>query len=52
MEDQFGALGLPLNAIALWTTKYIDAAVAQLQAEGTSSETRTSPASPSSSTAT
>nr|WP_206603748.1 Tn3 family transposase [Streptomyces sp. CB03238] len=34
MEDQLGALGLVLNAIALWTTRYIDAAVTQLQAEG------------------
>lgn len=34
MEDQLGALGLVLNAIVLWTTKYIDAAVAQLHAEG------------------
>lgn len=34
MEGQLGALGLVLNAIVLWTTKYIDAAVAQLQAEG------------------
>jgi hypothetical protein len=34
MEDQLGALGLVLNAIVLWTTKYIDAAVAQLKAEG------------------
>jgi hypothetical protein len=34
MEDQLGALGLVLNAIALWTTKYIDATVAQLRAEG------------------
>ncbi|MFJ2893540.1 Tn3 family transposase [Streptomyces sp. NPDC087218] len=34
MEDQLGALGLVLNAIVLWTTKYIDAAVAQLRAEG------------------
>jgi hypothetical protein len=33
-QDQFGALGLVLNAIALWTTKYIDDAVAQLRAEG------------------
>jgi TnpA family transposase len=33
MEDQLGALGLVLNAIVLWTTKYIDAAVAQLKAE-------------------
>lgn len=34
MEDQLGSLGLVLNAIVLWTTRYIDAAVAQLQAEG------------------
>jgi hypothetical protein len=34
MEDQLGALGLVLNAIVLWTTKYIDASVAQLRAEG------------------
>lgn len=34
MEDQLGALGLVLNAIVLWTTKYNDAAVAQLRAEG------------------
>ncbi len=34
MEDQLGALGLVLNAIVLWTTRYIDAAVVQLQAEG------------------
>jgi hypothetical protein len=34
MEDQLSALGLVLNAIALWTTRYIDAAVAQLKAEG------------------
>ncbi|MDE3722809.1 Tn3 family transposase [Nocardiopsis sp. N85] len=33
MRDRFGALGLVLNAIVLWTTKYIDAAVAQLRAE-------------------
>ncbi len=33
-EDQLGALGLVLSAIVLWTTKYIDAAVAQLHAEG------------------
>nr|WP_259471610.1 transposase [Streptomyces shenzhenensis] len=32
--DQLGALGLVLNAIVLRTRKYIDAAVAQLQAEG------------------
>lgn len=34
MEGQLGALGLVLNAIVLWTTRYIDAAVTQLQAEG------------------
>jgi TnpA family transposase len=34
MEDQLGALGLVLNAIVLWTTRYVDAAVAQLKAEG------------------
>ncbi|MER6691671.1 Tn3 family transposase [Streptomyces minutiscleroticus] len=34
MEDQLGALGLILNAIVLWTTRYLDAAVAQLRAEG------------------
>jgi hypothetical protein len=34
MEDQLGSLGLVLNAVVLWTTKYIDAAVAQLRTEG------------------
>ncbi|GII34981.1 hypothetical protein Pmi06nite_84230 [Planotetraspora mira] len=34
MEDQLGSLGLVLNAVVLWTTRYIDAAVAQLKAEG------------------
>ncbi|SER07884.1 Tn3 transposase DDE domain-containing protein [Streptomyces sp. yr375] len=36
MENQLGAPGLVLNAIVLWTTKYIDADAdaAQLQAEG------------------
>ncbi|MFJ3254655.1 Tn3 family transposase [Streptomyces sp. NPDC086771] len=34
MEDQLGALGLVLNAMVLWTTRYIDAAVARLRAEG------------------
>jgi hypothetical protein len=34
MEDQLDSLGLVLNAIVLWTTRYIDAAVAQLRAEG------------------
>lgn len=34
MEDQLGSLGLVLNAVVLWTTRYIDATVAQLCAEG------------------
>ncbi len=34
MEDQLGSLGLVLNAVVLWTTRYVDAAVAQLRAEG------------------
>lgn len=34
MEDQLGSLGLVLNAVVLWTNRYIGAAVAQLRAEG------------------
>jgi len=33
-EDQLGALGLVLNAIVLWNTLYMDAALAQLRLEG------------------
>jgi hypothetical protein len=33
-EDQLAALGLVLNAVVLWNTRYLDAAVAQLCAEG------------------
>jgi len=33
-EDQLGALGLVLNAIVLWNTRYLDAALAQLRREG------------------
>src|SRR4051794_2230723 len=33
-EEQLGALGLTLNAIALWNTTYIQAAVDQLTREG------------------
>src|SRR5438105_6700389 len=33
-EDQLGALGLVLNAIVLWNTRYMDLAVAQLRARG------------------
>jgi TnpA family transposase len=34
MEDQLGALGLVLNAVVLRTTRYIDAVVARLRAQG------------------
>jgi TnpA family transposase len=34
MEDQLGALGLALNAVVLFNTLYIDAAVRQLASEG------------------
>lgn len=34
MEDQIGALGLVLNALVLFNTRYMDAAVAQLRTEG------------------
>jgi hypothetical protein len=33
-EDQLAALGLVLNAVVLWTTQYLDAAVAELKAAG------------------
>ena len=33
-EDQLGALGLVLNAVVLWNTRYIDAAVAPLRSSG------------------
>jgi len=33
-EDQLGALGLVVNAIELWNTLYMDAALTQLRAEG------------------
>ena len=33
-EDQLGALGLVTNAIVLWNTIYMDAALRQLRAEG------------------
>jgi TnpA family transposase len=33
-EDQLGALGLVLNAVVLWNTRYIDAAVASLRDSG------------------
>ncbi|MFE3901421.1 Tn3 family transposase [Streptomyces sp. NPDC059153] len=34
VEDQLAALGLVLNAVVLWNTRYLDAAVARLRAEG------------------
>ena len=33
-EDQLGALGLVVNAIVLWNTRYMDAVLRQLQADG------------------
>lgn len=34
VEDQLGALGLVLNAVVLFNTRYMDAAVNQLRADG------------------
>ncbi len=34
MEDQIGALGLVLNALVLFNTRYMDAAVTQLPSDG------------------
>ncbi|MET8248053.1 Tn3 family transposase [Streptomyces sp. NPDC005202] len=34
MEDQIGVLGLVLNALVLFNTRYMDAAVTQLRADG------------------
>ncbi len=34
MEDQLGALGLILNCIVLWNTRYMNAALDQLRAQG------------------
>ena len=33
-EDQLGALGLVVNALVLWNTRYMDAAVTHLEAAG------------------
>jgi len=33
-EDQLGALGLVVNAVILWNTIYMDAALAELRPEG------------------
>lgn len=34
MEDQLGALGLVVNALTLWNTVYLDAAIKQLRQDG------------------
>jgi hypothetical protein len=34
MEDQIGALGLVLHAVVLFNTRYMDAAVNRLRADG------------------
>jgi Tn3 transposase DDE domain len=34
MEDQLGALGLVLNAIVLFNTRYLDAAITELRTAG------------------
>jgi len=34
MEDQLGALGIVLNCLVLWNTRYIDDALALLRAQG------------------
>jgi Tn3 transposase DDE domain len=34
MEDQLGALGLVVNVMVLWTTLYMDRALAQLRGQG------------------
>jgi Tn3 transposase DDE domain len=33
-EDQLGALGLVVNAVVLWNTRYLDAALAKVRASG------------------
>jgi len=34
MEDQLGALGLVLNCVVLWNTRYMNAALDELRAQG------------------
>lgn len=34
LENQLGVLGLVLNAVTLWTTRYLDAALTRLRAQG------------------
>ena len=45
-EDQLGALGLVVNAIVLWNTIYMEAALNQLRAEGLEVNLRTLPGYP------
>lgn len=45
LEDQLGALGLVLFAIALWKTRYLDAALAPLHRDAHPVETPTSTSS-------
>ena len=33
-EDQLGALGLVVNALVLWNTRYMDAALSHLHSKG------------------
>jgi hypothetical protein len=42
-EDQLGALGLIVNALVLWNTRYMDAAVKHLKAAGKDDLERLSP---------
>jgi len=35
-EDQLGALGLVVNAVVLWNTRYLDAALSRARASGVS----------------
>jgi len=37
-EDQLGALGLIVNALVLWNTRYMDAALSHLRSQGTEIE--------------
>jgi len=45
MEDQLGAPGLALNAVVLFNTLYIDAAVRRLAGSGFTGKMNSSPAS-------
>jgi TnpA family transposase len=51
-EDQLGALGLILNAVVLWNTRYTDAAVTQLRGQGHEAADEDAPGCPRSPTPT